>query len=58
MGYGIIGLIIFILDIVAIIDVIGSAMDGVKKLIWILVILLLPLIGMILWFAIGKSGKV
>ncbi|MEC9378795.1 MAG: PLDc N-terminal domain-containing protein [Candidatus Latescibacterota bacterium] len=55
LGYGLIGLIVFILDIIAIIDVLKSSMDAAMKLVWILVILLLPLIGMILWFLVGKK---
>lgn len=58
MYYGIIGLIVLILDIIAILDVVKSGMDTVKKIIWILVILFLPVIGMILWFLIGKKGGI
>lgn len=58
MGYGIVGLIILILDIIAILDVAGSGMDPAKKLIWILLILFLPVIGLILWYLVGKKGAV
>ena len=54
--YGIIGLIIFVLDIVAIVDCIQSSMDGTKKLLWILLILILPLLGMVLYFLLAKKG--
>ena len=54
----IIGLVILIAWIIAIIDIVGSGMDGTKKLIWILVVLFLPLIGTILWYLIGKKGAV
>jgi len=53
---GIVGVIILVLDIIAIIDIVKSGMDTVKKLVWILVVLLLPVIGMILWFLIGKKA--
>lgn len=52
---GLIGLVILILDIVAILDVFKSGFSGGKKVLWILVILLLPVIGMILYFLIGKK---
>jgi hypothetical protein len=52
---GILGLIILILDIVAIIDVIKSSADSGKKALWIILILLLPVLGMILYFALGKK---
>ncbi len=58
MVYNILGLILLILAIIAIIDVLKSGMDTVKKVIWILVILFLPLIGVILWFLIGKKGAI
>jgi hypothetical protein len=57
-GYGgIIGLIIFILDIIAIVSVLMGGGSVARKLLWILIILLLPLIGMILYFLIGRSSK-
>ncbi len=46
------------LKIIAIIDVLKSGMEALMKLVWILVILFLPVIGMILWFAIGKKSGV
>ena len=55
MLYTILGLVIFVLDIIAIVDVIKSNMDGTKKLIWILAILFLPVLGMALYFLIGRK---
>lgn len=52
---GIVGLIVLVLDIVAIVDVVKSSMDTGKKILWIILILLLPLVGMILYFLLGKS---
>jgi hypothetical protein len=54
-GGGIIGLVCFILWIIAIVQIIQSGMDSTKKLIWILVVLFLPFIGSILWFIIGNK---
>jgi hypothetical protein len=51
----ILGLVILILDIVAIVDVLKSAVDTTKKVLWVLVILLFPLLGMILYFVIEKK---
>jgi hypothetical protein len=50
-----IGLVIVILDIVAIVDAIKSSMDTGKKALWIILVLVLPLIGMVLYFLIGKK---
>ena len=53
----IIGLVILILDILAIIQVVKSAMTGGKKVLWIVLILILPVIGLILYYLIGKKSK-
>ena len=52
--YSIIGIIVLILDIIAIISVLGSTKTVGMKVLWILVILLLPVIGMIIYFLVGK----
>lgn len=54
-NYGLIGLLILALDIVAIYTVLTSSMSAAKKVLWIFIILLLPVIGMILWFLIGRK---
>ncbi len=48
-------LIILILDIIAILDVVKSSKDTVKKALWIAVIIFFPLIGMIVYFLIGQG---
>lgn len=57
MLYGIGGLIVLVLWILAILGVVNSGMDSTKKLIWILVILILPLIGSLLWFVMGDRAS-
>ena len=52
---GILGLVVLILDIVAIVDCVKSSLDKGKKILWIILILVLPLIGMILYFLVGKK---
>ena len=55
---GIIGLIILALDIWAIINIFQSSASNEKKLIWTLVVVLLPVLGLILWFFLGpRDGK-
>ena len=56
MVYSVGGLIILVLDIICIMQVVQSSMDSTKKLLWILIILLLPLLGPILWLLIGRGG--
>lgn len=53
----IVGLLIFILDIFAIIKIIQSAASGIEKILWILGVLLFPVLGLIIWFFAGPGGK-
>jgi hypothetical protein len=55
-GYGIVGLIVLILDIIAIVSILTGGKSIGFKVLWILLVLLLPLIGMILYFLIGRSA--
>lgn len=57
MEYGIIGLIVLIADIYAIIMILGSGASVGAKLLWTLLILLLPVIGFVIWFFAGPSGR-
>lgn len=52
---GLLGLVILILDIIAIVDALKSAISTGKKALWIVLILILPVVGMILYFLIGKK---
>ena len=53
--YGLIGLVILILEIWAIINIIQSNQDTGKKVLWIVVILLLGPIGLLLWYFLGRN---
>jgi len=54
---GLIGLIILALDIWAIVSVVQSGASTGKKVLWILLVLVLPVVGLILWFLLGPRGK-
>ena len=54
---GLIGLIILVLDILAIVDCVKSDKSGGQKALWIILILVLPIIGLILYYVIGKKKK-
>ena len=57
-GYnGLWGLLILAGDIWAIINIFQSSASNEKKLLWIIVVLLLPLIGLILWYFLGPRGS-
>lgn len=53
--YSLFGLLILILDIVAIASVVMGGGSVGHKLLWIILILLLPVVGMVLYFIFGKS---
>lgn len=55
---GLIGLIILALDIWAIINVVKSSAETGIKVLWVLLILLLPVLGLILWALMGPRGNV
>ena len=55
---GLIGLIILALDIWAIINVFKSGASTGAKVLWILLILLLPVLGLIIWASAGPRGNV
>ena len=58
-GYnGLIGVLILAGDIWAILNIFQSSVSNEKKLIWILAVLLLPVLGLLLWFFLGpRSGR-
>jgi hypothetical protein len=56
-GYnGLLGLLILIGDVWAIINIFQSSVSNEKKLLWTVVVLLLPVLGLILWFFLGPRG--
>jgi len=59
VGYhGLWGLLILAGDVWAIINILQSSVSNEKKLIWIIAVVLLPLLGLILWYFLGpRNGK-
>ncbi|MFH1868995.1 MAG: PLD nuclease N-terminal domain-containing protein [Candidatus Omnitrophota bacterium] len=52
-----IGIVILVLDIIAIVDAAKSSMDNAKKILWIVLILVIPVVGIALYFIIGKKKR-
>jgi hypothetical protein len=50
-----VGAVVLLLDIFAIVSVLLGSSGVVRKLFWIALILLLPIVGMVLYFLIGRS---
>lgn len=53
---GIVGLIILVLDIWAILNVFQSGASTGAKVLWTLLILLLPVLGLIIWLFAGPRS--
>ena len=51
------GLCVLILDIVAIVSLVKSNADAGTKILWLLLIVFLPLVGMILYFLMGPGRR-
>ena len=50
------GLAILVLDVLSVVDVFRSSKDPEKKLLWAIIILLLPLLGPLLYYLFARSG--
>ncbi|WP_029059254.1 PLD nuclease N-terminal domain-containing protein [Stappia stellulata] len=57
MEYGILGLIILVLDIYAIVKTLGSGASTGAKILWTLGILIFPVIGFVVWLFAGPRGS-
>ena len=56
-GYSLWGVLILIGDVWAILNILQSTASNEKKLIWTVVVVLLPLLGLILWFFLGPRDR-
>jgi hypothetical protein len=55
---GIFGILILIADIWAILNIAQSSASMGHKVLWIVLVLLLPVVGLIIWFLLGpRTGK-
>jgi succinate dehydrogenase/fumarate reductase cytochrome b subunit len=55
--YGILGLVVLILDVWAMVSVINSGKDTGTKVLWVVLILLLPVLGFIAWLLAGPKSS-
>jgi len=54
----IVGLLILIADVWAIVNIAQSSASTGKKVLWIVLVLVLPVLGLVLWFLLGpRTGK-
>jgi len=52
---GIWGIIHLVLVIYAALQIINSSADTVKKILWVVIVAVFPLVGLIIWFFIGPG---
>jgi hypothetical protein len=52
---GLLGFFLFALDVLAIIRIWNSKAEEFHKAIWIAVVVFMPLIGLLLWWAVGPK---
>ena len=60
MGFdlnGIVGLIILALDIWAIVTIVQGGGPTDRKILWIILILVLPVIGLVLWLILARRAR-
>ena len=55
--YSLLGVIVLILDVIAIVSILKSGADTGTKLLWCLLVILLPVIGMVLYFLMGPGRR-
>jgi ABC-type histidine transport system ATPase subunit len=53
---GIGGLILLVLNVWALISIVGSSASTGSKVLWCLLVLILPLLGFIIWFFAGPRS--
>ena len=52
------GVLVLIADIWAIVNIMQSNADTTKKVLWTVLVILLPVLGFILWFFLGpRTGR-
>jgi hypothetical protein len=56
-GHPLVWLIVTVLDIIAIVSIVKSSADSGTKILWCLLVILLPVIGMVLYFLMGPGRR-
>lgn len=53
----IVGTVIFVLDVIAVVSVLLGRGSIGHKLLWLVLVLLLPVLGMILYYLVGRNSS-
>ena len=57
MLFSLLWIAVLVLDLVALVSLLKSSADTTTKILWVLLILLLPLFGMLLYFFVGPGRR-
>jgi hypothetical protein len=57
LGHPLVWLVVTVLDVIAIVSILKSSADTGTKLLWIILVILLPVLGMILYFLMGPGRR-
>ena len=49
------GIIVIIIDVLAVLDVLKSNKETEKKILWIAIIILVPLFGAVMWYVVSRK---
>jgi len=55
--FSLLGVVVFVLDVIALVSLLKSGVDSGTKILWALLIILLPVLGMILYFLMGPGRR-
>jgi len=55
--FSLIGRVVLVLDVIALVSLLKSSADSGTKILWALLIILLPVVGMILFFLMGPGRR-
>jgi hypothetical protein len=55
---GLWGLLVLIADVWAIVNIVQSSADTGKKVLWVVLVIVLPVLGFVLWLVLGpRTGR-
>jgi hypothetical protein len=55
---GLLGLLVLIADVWAIVNIVQSGADTGRKVLWVVLVVVLPVLGLLLWFFLGpRTGR-
>ncbi len=56
-GHPLLWILVTVLDIIAIVSILKSSADTGTKILWVVLVVLLPVLGMILYFLMGPGRR-